>query len=207
MDLNEKKYSKDVKWRKIRDEQFSKKKIILISAISAGIIVLIGLILSLIKIDVSKTSQKFIISDTDNTIITRPAEIFFLNGDGSTYQSEIREVPLSDDLTIELKNVMQELINGPTRDSLYSALPKSADIRSVFVDNSGKAFIDFNSDLIEDMCKGTECEIAVVKSIAKTIAVNFSDVCQFQILIEGKPLDSFGGYLDISQPFYIIDWL
>jgi len=206
-DLGEKDSSDEVKWIKIRNEQFSKRKIILISAISAGIIIFVGIILSLIKIDVSQKSQGIIPSDANNIIITRPVEIFFLNDDGITYQGEIREIPLSGDLTIELKKVMQELINGPASDSLHSALPPTVNIRAVFVDNSERLFIDFSSKLIEDTCKGTACGIATIKTIAKTVAANFPDIYQIQILVAGKPIESLGGYLDISQPFYVIDWL
>lgn len=185
----------------------SRQRIIIISIISLVVIVGIILILSLIKVDVPEKEVLEVAADRTTVKKTRPVEIFFLGPDGISYYSENREISVSDDISFELKEVIQELIKGPESDSLYASLPNSAEVKAVFLDTNGKLYLDFNEKFISEHCKGTACEIATVRTLVKSAASNFPQVSQLQILVEGSPVNSIGGQMDISHPFYVIDWM
>jgi spore germination protein GerM len=196
--------------RKAYQDRESRQQIIIISVISLVVIVGIILILSLVKVRVDDVPEKEaleIAADSTTVKKTRPVEIYFLGPDGISYYSENREISVSDDISFELKEVIQELIKGPKSDSLYAALPNSAEVKAVFLDTNGKLYLDFNEEFIVDHCKGTACEIATVQTLVKTAASNFPQVSQLQILVEGSPVNSIGGQMDISNPFYVIDWM
>ena len=189
------------------EDQTYRKKLILISAISVLIIIAIIVVLSIIKINVNEETENIVVSDTTNVTSSRPVEIFFMGEDGISMYSENREIPITDDLCTDLRYVIEELIQGPQSSDLASPLPYTTKLFGIFVDNEGRLYVNFSKEFVEDNCKGTACEIAVIKTLIKTTAYNFPQISQLQILVEGKPIKSIGGHLNIEEPFYVIDWL
>lgn len=190
-----------------KESDSSKKRIILISLISIAVIGIIILLLSLIKVNFDEEEVDFLAVDSTSVIETKPVSLFFVSRDGMTYRTENTEIVVSEDICKELESVIIELIEGPSSDSLYCSIPKSSEINAIYIDNSGILFIDFSESFLSNHCQGTSCEVATIKTLLKTTAFNFSEISQLQILVEGKPVDTIGGHLDVSRPFYVIDWI
>ncbi|MEN3001332.1 MAG: GerMN domain-containing protein [Armatimonadota bacterium] len=76
--------------------------------------------------------------------------------------------------------------------------PKGARLLSATLRN-GTLELNFSADLVQNFEGGSDMEAALVNAITRT-ASSFPSVQKVQILVEGKPVESIGGHLDISQP-------
>ncbi|GBC92765.1 hypothetical protein HRbin15_01242 [bacterium HR15] len=59
--------------------------------------------------------------------------------------------------------------------------------------------LNFSAELVQNFEGGSDTEAALINAITRS-ASSFPAVQKVQILIEGKPTESIGGHLDISQP-------
>lgn len=59
--------------------------------------------------------------------------------------------------------------------------------------------LNFSQELVQNFEGGSDTEAALINAITRT-AASFPSVQKVQILIEGKPVESIGGHLDIAQP-------
>jgi hypothetical protein len=94
--------------------------------------------------------------------------------------------------------VVQALVNGPVSD-LLPVLPAQAVVRGVAVDG-GTAVIDFSSDLVSAHPGGSSSELLTIYSLANSLAANFPHIRQLRILVDGEPVESLKGHVDLSRP-------
>jgi len=59
--------------------------------------------------------------------------------------------------------------------------------------------LNFSAALVQNFEGGSDTEAALVNALTRT-AAGFPGVQKVQILVEGKPIETLGGHLDISQP-------
>jgi len=59
--------------------------------------------------------------------------------------------------------------------------------------------LNFSQELVQNFEGGSDTEAALINAITRS-ASSFPGVQKVRILIEGKPVESIGGHLDISQP-------
>lgn len=85
------------------------------------------------------------------------------------------------------------LIAAPT-----SPLPAGTQLRSVRVAD-GLATVDFSRALSENFQGGDSQEVAAVNSILRALG-RFPNISRVQILVAGRPIESLGGLLVISDP-------
>ncbi|MBI2413352.1 MAG: GerMN domain-containing protein [Deltaproteobacteria bacterium] len=62
------------------------------------------------------------------------------------------------------------------------------------------ASIDFSKEVSEDHPGGSTGEILTIYSIVNTVALNFPEIEEVQILIQGRKEETLKGHIDISQP-------
>ncbi|MCS6950136.1 MAG: GerMN domain-containing protein [bacterium] len=82
-----------------------------------------------------------------------------------------------------------------TRDTPF---PQGTRLLGVNV-TEGVAEVNFSRELIDNFPGGSTTEAWIVESLRKTLA-QFSDVERARILVEGKPIDTIGEHIDLSQP-------
>ena len=93
---------------------------------------------------------------------------------------------------------MNLLIEGPPEGSgMSSLLPKGTRLLSWRLDK-GVAYVDFSRELLEANV-GSTGEALLLGQIVGTLG-EFPDVWKVRILVEGKPLESLAGHIDISGP-------
>ncbi len=111
---------------------------------------------------------------------------------------EERLVALPRDLPREApaRAALQELIGGEVPPGCQRPLPTGTTIGGLRVEN-GLATVDFSRELISNFEGGSDHEGVVVYAIVNTLA-SLPGVTRVQILVEGKPVDSIGGHLDLS---------
>jgi len=119
-------------------------------------------------------------------------------GDGLVEESrEIFATPRPED---RAKQILSDLISGPSTDDALAALPPGTRLRQVYVLEDGTAYADFSSELLAGTGGGSDDEIQSVYAIVNSIALNVPGILRVGILIEGRPCETLGGHVDLRRP-------
>jgi hypothetical protein len=127
--------------------------------------------------------------------------LLFVGSDGLLHP-ELRSAPLPDEVHERIKVVMGELLAGPSDSSkLISPIPYQAELRAVFVDQNGNAYVDLTAP--PDPLTGTSTEILLTYGVVDSIILNCPEVTAVQILFGGHEVDTLTGHLDLSKPLVL----
>ena len=130
--------------------------------------------------------------------LSREVVLYFASSDGQTLVAETRtinECQIDEDC---LRDTILALISGP-ESGLVPILPASVMLRSVTVVDS-LVNVDFSQELIAAHPGGTQSELLTVYGLADTLTVNFPHLRQVQVLVEGAPVPTLKGHVDLRQP-------
>lgn len=94
----------------------------------------------------------------------------------------------------ELKEAIGALIGDPS-----STIPQGTRLLGVSVKGE-VAFVDFSSEIVKNHPGGSSGETQTIYSIVDTAVLNFPQVKEVQILVEGKTEQTLAGHIDISLP-------
>lgn len=130
----------------------------------------------------------------------RSVELLFPNSAGG-WDREEREVPLPPDESRRLEVVIRAWLQG-NREGKTLLSPKTQ-MLSAFVDENRRAYINLSADATRDFQGGSAMEIEMLSSLARTIAANFPDITDFQILVNGEPVATLGGHISVSLPLSV----
>ena len=125
--------------------------------------------------------------------------LFFVSQDQKILQEETREIPGAATTTEDAKRTMAELVRGPESD-LAPSLPRAAQVRNLFIDASGTAYVDFDKELREGHRGGAQEDLYAVFSIVDTLTSNFAQIKRVQILVEGGEIPTLAGNVDMRMP-------
>lgn len=95
--------------------------------------------------------------------------------------------------------VLDELIKGPTKD-LLPTIPSGTKVREVYFDANGVAYVDFTHELRDGHIGGSAEELMTVESIVNTLARNVPEVQAVLFLIDGRPVQTLAGHVDLQTP-------
>jgi len=128
-------------------------------------------------------------------------KLYFPSDDGTVLLAETRDVRESPDKSVQIREVVSELLRGPMKEGLVSSFPAGSRVKNVFIDSSGTAYVNFSRELQSDFPGGAWTETLAIYSLTNTLAINFPEVKQVQILVEGGVPETLAGHIDISRPF------
>lgn len=126
----------------------------------------------------------------------RTAVLFFV-ADGSRLAREARELDPCEDVVVCLKDVLEELLNGPVGE-FDESLPEGTVINMVRIEGDRVA-IDLNRAFADALPSGSSAEMLAVYSIVNTVAVNFPQVTKIKLTVEGNE-KTILRHLDLSDP-------
>lgn len=129
----------------------------------------------------------------------REVILYFASVDGRTLVAEthtINECQRDEDC---LSDTVKALIAGPKSD-LAPIFPPQVTLHGDVVVSDSLVIIDFSQELITAHPGGTQSELLTVYGLADTLAVNFPHLRQIQILVEGTPVETLKGHVDLRQP-------
>jgi len=129
----------------------------------------------------------------------RSVRLFFSSPDEDSLQEEIREIKVGRSMVDEAKTSLQELIKGP-KSELVSTIPAGAQIRQLYIDRRGTAYVDFSPELRDDHPGGSRAELLAVYSIVDTLAYNFEQIKRVKIMIGGSETETLAGHVDLRTP-------
>lgn len=98
-----------------------------------------------------------------------------------------------------LRAVLHQYMKNPSS----HPVPQGSDVRSVFVTTDGLCVVDLNSELVERHRSGMLVEQFTLLSLIETLAMNFQNMRQVKVLVDGKERYSLAGHADLSTIYDI----
>ena len=124
--------------------------------------------------------------------------LFFAAQSGNGLVKEGRDIGPCDELPSCLEEILEELINGP-QGELAPVLPVTGMFNSVKLDGN-TARVDFAQELLDGLPSGSSSELYAAYSVVNSICFNYPQVQQVVFTVNGTPLDTLKGHLDVSSP-------
>lgn len=134
------------------------------------------------------------------TPTTRVIRLFFAVPDADVLQEEERTIAREASSVEEAKRTVEELIKGPESD-LNPTIPPSVQLRQIYIDGQGIAYVDFSRDLQRNHPGGSVGELLTIYSIVDTLSANFDEIVKVKILVEGSEILTLAGHIDTRHPF------
>lgn len=126
----------------------------------------------------------------------RPVVLYFARADGLGLVAEVHYVLPGQDGPMQR---LQMLARGPRPGSdLAPVLPPGARPLGVTVED-GVATVNFSREIVERHWGGSTGELMTVYGIVNTLA-NVPGIQRVRILVEGKPVETLAGHVDLTQP-------
>jgi germination protein M len=117
-------------------------------------------------------------------------------GDELKLTEEKREIPYHPTIEENIQELMGSLIAGPKNSDNFPVLPGNVALSGVEI-KAGIAYLDFSA---LEVHTGSSGEMLALNSILLTLRSNLPEIKGYQILYQGKAVDSLAGHLDCSQP-------
>lgn len=124
--------------------------------------------------------------------------LFFASQAGDGLVREGRDIDPCDEPSACFEEILEELINGPLSD-LAPVLPLTGMFNSVKLEGN-TARVDFAQELLDGLPSGSSSELYAAYSVVNSICLNYPQVQQVVFTVDGKPLTTLKGHLDISRP-------
>jgi hypothetical protein len=128
----------------------------------------------------------------------REVRLYFGGRDGMYLVEETRELDNCPDDQACMLETVKALVAGPIGD-LVPIMPAQTRVLGISEQN-GVASVDFSGDLVAGHPGGSVSELFTLYGLADTLAENFPYIRQVRILIEGQPVESIKGHVDLRQP-------
>jgi spore germination protein GerM len=125
--------------------------------------------------------------------------IWFASRQEDALVSEKHRVPPQSTAFDRAKASLQELSAGPKGDALRT-LSAEVNIRELFIDNYGTAYVDFSQAISQTHPGGPWAEMLTLRSVMQTLMTNVPEIKRVQILIEGREVETLAGHVDIRRP-------
>ena len=176
-----------------------KRRSFIFIAVLAGAVFLAGLLLSPYLWRKGQEIKEWLIKPP-LVEETRVVKLYFSVSKEDYLFPEERKITSSSEVTSQAKAILGELINGPISSSLLvPTIPPKTQVRAVYVKDKC-IYVDFSSALQEKHPGGSSGELLTVYSIVNTLIDNLPSHSEVQILIQGRPVNTLAGHIDIRKP-------
>lgn len=137
-------------------------------------------------------------STTVDTVRQRKSvNLYFSSPNGEYLVNEMRPIECADENDC-VGAVVRALVSGPEEVGA-AVLPAEAELNGVEVEE-GTAVLDFSSELTAAHPGGSQSELLTVYALANSIAVNFPHIRQIAIRVDGQPVETLKGHVDLRRP-------
>jgi spore germination protein GerM len=128
----------------------------------------------------------------------RKVHLYFADQKGAYLQAEEKKV-FAEDTASAVEAIVNALLEGPDNPKLVSTIPAASRLLHIFLTDDGTAYLDFNSEISRLHPGGVTAERLTLYAIVDSIVLNLEQVERVQLLIEGKPVSTLNGHVDIRQ--------
>jgi len=133
------------------------------------------------------------------TTDVREIDVYFVSEDGAGLTPEKR-LAKKGAIEDEIKEALGMLVEGPMERKLSSAIPEGTRLRGLRLDGN-IATVDFSVEMIKNHPGGSTYEILTIYSVVDTVALNFPQVKEVMILVDGKKTETIAGHIETTAPF------
>jgi spore germination protein GerM len=123
--------------------------------------------------------------------------LYFGSADGFGLVAEAREVADAEE-DVLMPEIIQALVAG-SRGELTAVLPPATRLLGC-TETDGVATLDFSKEMVAAHPGGSMSELLTVYGVVNTMAVNFPHIRKVSFLVEGEPVDTIKGHVDLRQP-------
>jgi spore germination protein GerM len=127
------------------------------------------------------------------------ATLFYVAEDGNRLVGVDREVVYAEGPVDQARRLMEALVE-PIEKPLLQAIPADVKLRTLFITDTGDAYVDFSPELSSKHPGGSLSELLTVYAIVDTLTVNLPAIVRVQILVDGKEVDTLAGHVDLRRP-------
>jgi len=132
--------------------------------------------------------------------------LYFADPEGADLATERRDLIVGTDVSTLVAAALEALARGPDG-RLARIVPEGTRVHHVFIDRDGVVYADFTRDLSKGMVDaGLSQEILLLRSLARTLSINFRGLKSLMILVDGKAVPSLGGRIDTGRPLLLAEW-
>jgi hypothetical protein len=129
---------------------------------------------------------------------SREVILYFASADGQALVAETRDIAECQQDEDCLRDLVRALIAG-SQGALAAILPAQVVLNDISVEGS-LVNVDFSQELISAHPGGTQSELLTIYGLADTLAVNFPHLRQMRVLVDGTPVATLKGHVDLRQP-------
>ncbi|MGI6553475.1 MAG: GerMN domain-containing protein [Clostridia bacterium] len=130
---------------------------------------------------------------------TREITLYFADSLGQSLVAEQRLIPKTISIA---RATVNELIAGPHPETgLLPTIPYGTVLQDINVKDDGLIIVDFSRELRDHHLGGDLAEALTVYSIVNTLT-QFPTVERVRFLIDGQPVDTLAGSIDLSRDIY-----
>ncbi|MDX9708054.1 MAG: GerMN domain-containing protein [Trichloromonas sp.] len=130
--------------------------------------------------------------------VMREVQLYFATVAGDGLSAETGRIEDCQALEDCLRRTLEALVAGPAG-PLVPVLPPRTRVQTVTIDGT-TAWVSFSRELVSGHPGGSMSELLTVQALANTLAANFPHIRQIRILIEGEPVPTLKGHVDLRGP-------
>ncbi len=135
---------------------------------------------------------------------TETVTLYVADDDDGLLRPRSAQIPLPEGRQQRAEELLRALLRIYQQPDAPHPLPPAADIRSIYLVETGGAVIDVNSAFADQHRSGILNEQLTVDSLVETLGVNVPGVNRVNILVEGKTRETLAGHADISESFDVL---
>jgi spore germination protein GerM len=130
---------------------------------------------------------------------TESATLYFADEQATCLLPEVREFQFDSQDALGLpRAVLSGLIQGPAGAGETTTLPEGTEVLGLEL-KAGTLAVNFSPELKSNHYGGSAGEILTIYSIVNSLT-SLPDIEQVQILLEGEPVETLAGHVEITDP-------
>ena len=174
----------------------SYRKYLVVWGALAVLVFVVGLVVGYLK--TADAPQPLPSAVETSAVTTREVILYFASVDGQSLIAETRDIAECQQDEDCLRDTVRALIAG-SQGGFAAILPAQVVLNDVSVEGS-LVTVDFSQELISAHPGGTQSELLTIYGLADTLAVNFPHLRQMRVLVDGVPVATLKGHVDLRQP-------
>jgi hypothetical protein len=132
---------------------------------------------------------------------TETVTLYVADDAAGTLRARSAQIPLPEGRQQRAEELLRALLRIYQQPDAAHHLSPAADIRAIYLVNTGAAVIDLNAAFADQHRSGILSEQLTVNSLVETLAVNVPGIQRVNILVEGKTRDTLAGHADLTDWF------
>jgi len=125
--------------------------------------------------------------------------LFYVAENGLGLVEHSRDIAYGSDPLVRARTVIEYQL-GSAPKPLVASFPTGTTLRSLYLTDSGNAFVDLSAEATTEHSGGSLDELFTVYSLVNALAINVPEINAVQILINGSEVDTLAGHIDLRQP-------